>query len=246
MDAVSENHIHLCPLDGLQGRPSRHTKAKHTTNLPRSTSSLLSLSYPAPSPGRADSRTLTRQQLLVDTLPAPEATPRLSFPPHVGRWTEAGLARPCHMLLDPYHTWAHWPPSLHSRGGRRPTPHAPNTSQNCSPGPTSNFRGVLCSEHSLPARATETLMIWKESFPPNPRGLNAINRLTSKTISWSLLEDSRHPVHWSENWWSKGKKVHTQSTLERHSFKLWGSKEYCIYYTQHTKHRYGFQSTAGD
>lgn len=121
----------ICTSVLLMGYGEGHTgtKAKQTTNLPRSASSLLSRSCRSPAPrqqtpghGRASNYSWA-SSLHLRTRPA-------SLLSSTRRQVDRGrCTRPCHMLLDPYHTRAHWPPSLNSRGGRRPTPHAPNTAQ---------------------------------------------------------------------------------------------------------------------
>lgn len=145
----------------LMGYGEGHTgtKAKQTTNLPRSASSLLSRSYRSPTPRQADSRTLTRQQLLVGKLPAPEDTPRLSSFLH----TRAGGQRQEYQALSHAARPVPHPSTLATKPkfkGRQET-HAARSKHfpELYSWPTSNYRGVCCSEHRLPARATETLMI---------------------------------------------------------------------------------------
>lgn len=155
MCAVPENNMHLCPLDGLRGRPHRNqSKANHKSTEKRQLPSLPLL--PFPSPKTADSRTLTSQQLLVGKLPAPEDTPRLSSFLH----TRAGGQRQVHQALSHAARPVPHPSTLATKPkfkGRQET-HAARSQHlpELYSWPTSNYRGVCCSEHCLPARATET------------------------------------------------------------------------------------------
>lgn len=116
-------------LTGHRERASRHARQSEPTIHQEALAPLSSPSSVLPHPQtQADSRTLTRKQLLVGSSMHLKTLLSL-FPPHSRADGQAGLARPSQVPLSTQHTRACWPPSLQSKTHAV----APTPPQNCAP-----------------------------------------------------------------------------------------------------------------